>query len=192
MFPQYCKAAIYKHARKPISDEPVFDKRKNNKRRPAKLSVQDKRNIVRSVSSLRIKVGSFTSKRIQLESGVSHVSNRTIRNHLNKKGYHYLQSRKKGLLNAGGLKARVKFCQNVRHNGLMKEFWRTGISFYLDGKGFQYKINPNDQARALRAREWRKRGEGLKCTSKGKKEGGTNPNFTVAISYGKGAALCEQ
>ena len=74
----------------------------------------------------------------------------------------------------------------------MKEFWRTGISFYLDGKGFQYKTNPNDQARAPRAREWRKRGEGLKCTSKRKKEGCTNANFMVAISYGKGAVLCEQ
>ena len=147
---------------------------------------------MRSVSSLRMKVGSFTSKRIQLESGVSHVSNRTICNHLSKKGYHYLQSRKKGLLNAGDLKARVKFCQKVRRNGLMKEFWRTGISFYLDGKGFQYKTNPNDQARAPRAREWRKRGEGLKCTSKGKKEGCTDANFMVAISYGKGAVLCEQ
>ena len=128
MFPQYCKAAIYKHAKKPINVEPVFDKRKTNKGRPTKLSVQNKRSIVRSVSSLRIKVGSFASKRIQLESGVSHVSNRAIRNHLNKKGYHYLQSRKKGLLNAGDLKARVKFCQKVRRNRLMKEFWRTAMA----------------------------------------------------------------
>ena len=172
--------------------ESVFHKRKTNKGRPTKLSAQDKRSIVRSVSSLQMKVGSFTSKRIQLESGVSHVFNRTIRNHLNKKGYDYLQSRKKGLLNAGDLKARVKFCQKVRRNGLMKEFWRTGISFYLDGKGFQYKTNPDDQAHAPRARKWRKWGEGLKCTSKGKKEGCTNANFMVAISYGKGSVLCEQ
>lgn len=74
------------------------------------------------------------------------------------------------------------------------EFWRTGISFYLDGKGFQYKSNPYDQARAPGAREWRKRGEGLKlnCTVKGKKEGSVNVNFMVAISYGKGVVLCEQ
>ena len=90
MFPQYCKAAIYKHAKKPISGESVFDERKTDKGRQTRLSVQGKRSIVRSVSSLRIKVGSFTSKRIQLESGVSHVSNRTIHNHLNKKGYHHL------------------------------------------------------------------------------------------------------
>ncbi len=52
----------------------------------------------------------------------------------------------------------------------------------------------HDQARAPGAREWRKRGEGLKfnCTAKGKKEGGINVNFMVAISYGKGVVLCEQ
>ena len=51
-----------------------------------------------------------------------------------------------------------------------------GISFYLDGKGFQYKSNSYDQARAPGAREWRKRGEVLKfnCTAKGKKEGSIN------------------
>ena len=74
------------------------------------------------------------------------------------------------------------------------KFWRSGISLYLDGKGFQHKSNPYDQARAPGAREWRKHGEGLKfnCTAKGKKEGGINVNFMVAISYGKGVVLCEQ
>jgi transposase len=194
MFPQYSKAAIYKHARKPLNGEPVFDKRKANKGRPSKLSPQDKRSIVRSITSLRQKEGSFTSKRVQVESGVSHVSGRTIRNCLNEDGYWYLQTRKKGLLHAKDLKSRVKFCKKIRKQKLGDEFWRTGISFYLDGKGFQYKSNPYDQARAPGAREWRKRGEGLKfnCTAKGKKEGGINVNFMVAISYGKGVVLCEQ
>ena len=95
---------------------------------------------------------------------------------------------------AKDLKARHQFCQKFRRIGLTQEFWRTGISFYLDGKRFQYKSNPNDQARAPRARQWRKRGEGLKFrgTAKGKKEGGINVNFMVAISYGKGVVLCEQ
>ena len=54
--------------------------------------------------------------------------------------------------------------------------------------------NPHGQARAPRARQWRKRGEGLKfrCTAKGKKEGCTNVHFMVAIAYGKGVVLCEQ
>lgn len=193
MFPQYSKAAIYKHAQKPLNGEPLFDKRKANRGRPSKLSPQDKRSIVRSITSLREKEGSFTSKRVQVESGVSHVSDRTIRNCLNEDGYWYLQTRKKGLLHAKDLKSRVKFCKKIRKQKLGNEFWRTGISFYLDGKGFQYKSNPYDQPRAPGAREWRKR-EGLKlnCTAKVKKEGSVNVNFMVAISYGKGVVLCEQ
>ena len=174
--------------------EPVFDKRKLNKGRPRKLSVQDERSIIQPVLKLREEVGWFTSKRVQLESGVKHVCNRQIRNVMHKAGYQYLTSRKKDLLHAKDLKARHKFCQKIRRIGLAQEFWRTGISFYLDGKGFQYKSNPNDQARAPQARQWIKRGEGLKfrCTAKGKKEGGINVNFMVAISYGKGVVLCEQ
>ena len=66
MFPQYSKAAIYKHAQKPLNGEPVFDKRKANKGRPSKLSSQDKRSIVRSITSLRQREGSFTSKRVKV------------------------------------------------------------------------------------------------------------------------------
>ena len=108
MSPQYSKAAIYKHAKKPLNGEPVFDKRIMNKGRPKKLSIQDERSIIRTIPKLREELGNFTSKRVQLESGVTHVSNRTIRNILNKEGYHYLRSRKKGLLHAGDLKARKK------------------------------------------------------------------------------------
>ena len=83
MFPQYSKAAIYKHAKKPINREPVFDKRRQNKGRPTKLSLQDKRSMVRSLKTLCENEGSFTSRRIQLHSGVKHVTSQMIRNHLN-------------------------------------------------------------------------------------------------------------
>lgn len=194
MFPQYSKAAIYKHVKKPINGEAVFDKRKLNKGRPKKLTVQDKRRILRTIPKLREELGNFTSKRVQLESGATHVSNRTVRNVLNKEGYHYLRSRKKGLLHAADLKSRLKFAKNVRRKKLTQDFWNHGISLYLDGKGFEYKRNPLDQARAPRARLWRKRGEGLKfrCTAKGKKEGSTCINFMVGIAYGKGVVLCER
>ena len=194
LFPQYSKAAVYKHAKKPLNGEPVFDKRKLNKGRSKKLSVQDERRILRAVPKRRMEVGNFTSKRVQLESGVSNVCNRTDRNVLNKEGYRYLRSRKKGLLHAKDLKARKKFCQKVRCKKLMQDFWRNGISLYLDGKGFEYMTNPNDQARSPSARIWRKRGEGLKfkCTAKGKKEGSTFVNFMIGIAYGKGVVLCER
>ena len=65
---------------------------------------------------------------------------------------------------------------------------------YVDGKGFQFKTNPQDMVRAPHAREWRLRGEGLKygCTAKGSKERTVNVNFIVGISYDSGVVLCEQ
>ena len=194
LFPQYSKAAVYKHAKKPLNGDPVFDKRKQNKGRPKKLSPQDERSILRAVPRLQMEVGNFTSKRVQLESGITNVCNKTVRNVLNKGGYRYLRSRKKGLLHVKDLKARKKFCQTVRRKKLTQDIWRNGVSLYLDGKGFEYKTNPNDQARSPSARIWRKRGEGLKfkCTAKGKKEGGIFVNFMIGIAYGKGVVLCER
>ena len=82
-----------------------------------------------------------------------------------------------------------KFCQTVRRKKLKRNFWRNSVynSLYLDGKGFEYKTNPNDQARSLSARILRKRGEGLKfkCTAKGKKKGGIFVNFMIGEAYGK-------
>ena len=83
-----------------------------------------------------------------------------VRNHLNGEGYLYLQTRKKGLLHAKDLKSRATFCRKIKRQQLGDKFWRMGVSFYLDGKGFQYKSIFYDQARAQGAREWRKRGKG--------------------------------
>lgn len=65
---------------------------------------------------------------------------------------------------------------------------------YLDGKGFHYKINPMDMARAPKGREWRKECEGLSygCVAKGSKEGRQSGTFMVGISYDKGIVHCEQ
>ena len=134
MFPQYSKSVIYKHVKKSLNGDAILDKRKENKGRPTKLSLQDKRrSIARSLKSLREKEGSFTSKRIQLDSGVNHVTSRTVRNHLNGEGYWYLQKRKKGLLHAKDLQSRTMFCRKIRKQQLGNEFWRTGILFYSDG-----------------------------------------------------------
>ena len=139
-------------------------------------------------------MGSFTSKRIHAESGVDHVSNRTVRRCLNRAGYQYLQSRKKGLLHQADLKKRLQFCHKIRRLAITQQFWREGISFYLDGVGFEFKTNPLGEARSPSSREWRRKGEGLNfgCVAKGKKEGKRNANFMVAISYGCGAIMCKQ
>ena len=68
------------------------------------------------------------------------------------------------------------------------------ISFYLDGKGFEFKTKPLDQARAPTSREWRLKNEGRKqgCTAKGKKEGTVSCNFMVGISHSHDVVLCDQ
>ena len=51
---------------------------------------------------------------------------------------------------------RVKFAKYMNAN-YSQEIWTEGIAFYLDGTGFAYKRNPLDQARAPKARVWRKK-----------------------------------
>ena len=68
MFPQYSKASIYRHAKKPIGEDARCDKRQHNKGRPSKLSAKDKRRILRSIPKLRDSDGSFTSPRIAVET----------------------------------------------------------------------------------------------------------------------------
>ena len=68
------------------------------------------------------------------------------------------------------------------------------ITFYLDGTGFQFKTILLDQARAPKARAWRKKQEWFLswCIAKGKRKGSVNANFMVAIAYNSGVVLCEQ
>ena len=196
-FPQYSKASIYRHAKKVIGGEAIFDKRKNNNGRPRKLTARDKRNLFRQIHVLRrIEGSSFTAKRLFVAAGLCYnVSHMTVRRCLYEQGYRYRRARKKGLLSQKDLLLRLKFCKKVKRT-LSGKLWQEGISFYLDGTGFAHKTNPYDQARATKSMVWRKRDEGLsvKCTTKGSHEGsgGKVANFFVAIAYGKGVVLCEQ
>ena len=44
------------------------------------------------------------------------------------------------------MKNRMKFCRKIRKFKLGQDFWNRHISFYLDGKGFEYKTDPLDPA----------------------------------------------
>ena len=193
MFPQYSRAQIYVHAKKPLNTTTI-DKRRHNKGRPKKLTAYDNRRLLCSLASLRESDGSFTSNRIQLNAGLTHVSNRTVRRVLNNEGYYYLRSRKKGRLRPKDLKKRLSFCKGQLKEKHFSQFWTEEINFYLDGKGFQYKTNPYDQARAPSSREWRRCNEGLdiNCVAKGSKEGSRNATFMVAIGHGRGVVMCKQ
>ena len=76
MFPQYSKTQGYVHAKKPINGKAGFDKRKLNKGRPKKLSVQDTRSIKRTFLKRRRTKRTFISKRVQLQAGVTHEPHR--------------------------------------------------------------------------------------------------------------------
>ena len=194
-FSEYSKASIYRHANKPIGS-PVIDKRHNNPGRPPRLSARGKRAILRQVEVLRDTVGHFTSKRVRMSAGIgSRVSDECVRRVMHRAGLRYRRSGRKGLLTRNDLKIRLAFARKVKRK-LIPEFWKCGISFYLDGVSFTHKLNPSDQARAPRTMAWRRHGEGLmfKRTGKGNHDCtcAKVAHFVAAIAYGKGVVLCEQ
>ena len=193
-FPQYSKATICWHMKKPI-DHNVFDRHVNNPGRPKKLTELDERNIIRAVHRLRISIGSFTAKRPRTEAGIlATTSMGTKRRVLNPHGYQYLQSRRNGMLTRKDTCKRLNFARRMKR--LRPSFWICCISFYFDGTSFVHKTNPYDQARAVKSLTWRTRNEwlALYCTSKGKKAGvqGKVDLFFVAIAYKKGVVCCDK
>ena len=189
----YSKSSIYCHVNKPITGEKPLAKHKGG--RPTKLSERDKRQLSQQVYKLRESEGTFTSRRVKVEAGLNHIASRTVRHHLNKLGFRYLQTRKKGRLSTLDLRKRLDFARKMVKD-YDTDVWSKQISFYLDCKRFQHKTNPKDQARAPDSREWRKRNEGLKigCTAKGQNigSGSRTLHFVVAMSYDKGVIICER
>ena len=193
-FPQYSKATICWHMKKPI-DHNVFDRHVNNPGRPKKLTELDERNIIRAVHRLRISIGSFIAKRPRTEAGIlATTSMGTKRRVLNSHGYQYLQSRRNGMLTRKDTCKRLNFARRMKR--LRPSFWICCISFYFEGTSFVHKTNPYDQARAVKSLTWRTRNEwlALYCTSKGKKAGvkGKVVLFFVAIAYKKGVICCDK
>ena len=192
LFPQYSQATIYRHAKKKVGDTSKKSGSGKKKGRPSKLNNGEKERIVRSIDVLRETDGSFTSPRVAVKAGVeTKVSNRTVRRVLNKSGFGYYSTRRKGMLTKLDFQKRIEYCERVISKNLGAEFWTKNVAFYMDGTGFEFKTNPFDQARAPKAREWRKPDEGLTVTGKGKKEGVVSTNFMVGISYDNGVVLCE-
>ena len=123
------------------------------------------------------------------------VSDECVCRVMHRAGLRYRHSRREGLLTRKDLKIRLAFARKVKRI-LNPEFWKCGISFYLDRVSFTHKLNPSDQARAPRTMAWRRPGEGLmfKRTAKSNHEGtgAKVAHFVAAIAYGKGVLLCEQ
>ena len=126
---------------------------------------------------------------------LSSISEETVQRVLGKVGPKWARVQKKGILTKNDLKLRLKFAQKV-HCKLPANFWEEGVGFYLEGASFTHKMNPFDQARAVRAMAWRKSGQGFdfSFTGKGSHEGTgrTVAHFMTAIAYRKGVIAAEQ
>ena len=105
-YPQYSKSSTYRHANKSLG---VVKGQKNKGCRPSKMIVRDQWVIKFYVYRLRESDRTFTSKRLQVESGITSISNRTFRYYLNKSGFRYLETQKRGLLPSSDLKNQLKF-----------------------------------------------------------------------------------
>ena len=168
-YPNYALRSIYRHAKKKITVKMPVDGRKLNRGRPKKITVRDERKLLWTLQRLRNAREPFTVKSLRIQAGLMHLSTRTINRCLNKHNYKYLQLRKKGLLTSSDKRKRLCFARSVKK--LPENFWKGGVSFYLDGVSFAHKTNPQNKARSSRTKAWRKPNEGLSYTTKGKKDG---------------------
>ena len=85
----------------------------------------------------------FSLLDLMKDCGVSpaDVSERTVNRFLKSQGFHYLQTRKKGILRKQDLAKRVTFC-SVMQRIYSPDVWTRKVAFYLDGVSFAYKRNP--------------------------------------------------
>ena len=98
---QYSERTIYRHATRTVDEKDVFDRRKENKGRPKKLTMRMERIIIRTLLRLRREKVGFTSQKIWETAGLPlNISSGDIKRCLGKYGCNYFQSRKKGLLSA--------------------------------------------------------------------------------------------
>lgn len=199
-YQKYSKATICRHMKKPFNDL-VNDKRKQNKGRPKKLTDRDRRNILRQVNVLRGRnIVNFTVKKIKEMAGLSHrnICDESIRLVLIKAGFAYRNAARKGVLIKKDLIKRREFAERIKrilaNNG--REFWKTGISFYLDGVSFTHKFNPLGQAQCAKKKIWRRKSERLKFRLTTKSNnigvGGRRAHYLVGIGHNKGVVFCEQ
>jgi len=63
---------------------------------------------------------------------------------------------------------------------------------YIDIVGFQYKRNPYELATTTKAKSWKKKGESLVVTRKGKKEGIESARYLVGITYDHGITVADE
>lgn len=150
--------------------------------------------LIRTLKDMQSRNLNITVKNVIEKSGLSleMASRRTFSRYLSEEGYSYLQARKKGLLSENDRKQRLRFAREMRRKVRENpDFWTNEVAFFLDAVSFVHKYNPQSGASGNRSRVWRRKGEGLKFTSKASKNlaGGRRLHVLVAIAYGKGVIM---
>ena len=184
-----CKISVASVYR--IAHEKTYKRRTSEETRRVKWPRQ--RRLIRCITVLKKREGNFTCKAIMDEAGIQRkdVSVRKVSRFLNSQNYCYLQTRKKGSWQRKTTSKGLSL-QSTRKRTTASKFGQRELPF----TGFTYKRNPLDQARAPKARVWRKKSKGLApgCIAKGHKEGtgGKVLRLIVAnIFYNKGVICCE-
>ena len=120
------------------------------------------------------------------------MHDRTLRRLLNKEEIKYLHLRKKGILCKEDLVKRVKIASKSKRFP-PENFWKAGLSMFLDDVSFKYNWNPCKSAKSSRTMGWTRPNQGLdkNFTVKGKKEGWMQAKLYVRISYGRGVVMCK-
>ena len=123
-----------------IMDEDMYDIRHQNKGRPRLTTKWDLRVIKRQINVLRESSRNFSAINLQKSCGISsRMSVLTFRTALNSCGYNYRNTHRKGMVLKKDVKARRTWCgKAIQHYLLSHNFWRAGLSIYVDGVGFEY------------------------------------------------------
>ena len=148
-FPKFNLATMCQHATSSMQNIPLIKKKTG---RPKKVTLRNERKLIHTLHTLCDMDKGVTSKKMQFEAGLTHLSNSMVRGILNKNVYCYLQTRRKWLLSNEDLKCRKEFvCNKILYPDTV---WRKDICFYLDGNSFAHKTHPADQAKAPGTRIW--------------------------------------
>ena len=87
-FPIFSLSTVFRHATQ--ASDNLTEKKKKRTGRPCKVTDRDKQELLCVLKKLRKTDGSLTSKRIQVEVGLTHLPNQTVRAILNKHGFRHL------------------------------------------------------------------------------------------------------
>ena len=163
--------------------------------RKRKVNPEQEELILGSITELRDKEGSFSSRRLMERTEIRHVTDRTVRRLLNRNGYFFLQARKKGLMSEEDKERGLHLPKRCKKT-IPQMYGHTPSPFTWMVFRSSTRRTQWTQPVLLKEEYGEKKSEGLTqgCLAKGKKvgTGGKVAKFIVAISFGKGVVICER